>query len=405
MKSKKAKSLLSIMFAGLIISFIVQIAEINTTEAQNGPPVGGPPVGGPPIDVPSGGKNIIKDKPSSSEISLHQAELKGIDDQLIQNPSEDAKNQLIEQKKQIYNDIEKWFADNLDPAKEQAAREKQKLLTEAIIDKRNNFSIEEQRKLIPMTSIGYDYVSNALEVTINPAMYNEEKILVYIENIREIIGDEIDLTIAPQDYSIRDSCITRKSSCNPLEGGIEIGEAGCTIGFKATYKGDIGFVTAGHCFNSAGQSVTQPIGGAIIGTVKKETDYDGTSCDCAFVKATIPVEDGAVHGLLFDLTGTGNHFAGKHVILSGKNSGIEEGVITDTGRDVDFGGELVLDLVVTTYKSQGGDSGGTVASDIGNKLMGLHEGSNDSDFPLLFRSYYTKHENIIANFSGLTFGF
>jgi len=46
MISRKAKSLLSIMFAGLIIAFIVQIAEINTTEAQNGPPVGGPPVGG-----------------------------------------------------------------------------------------------------------------------------------------------------------------------------------------------------------------------------------------------------------------------------------------------------------------------------------------------------------------------
>ncbi|NQU32290.1 MAG: hypothetical protein HQ521_03570 [Bacteroidetes bacterium] len=172
---KKTKNLLSIMFAGLIIAFIVQIAEINTTEAQNGPPVGGPP-----IDVPSGGKNNIKGKPSSADIPLHESELQDIDDQLIQNPSEAVRNELTEQKNQIFKDIEKWFNDNVDPIKEEAAREKQDLLTTVIIAERHNIPFEEYRKVFPFTSIGYDSVSNALEVTIDPTMFNEENTRKYI---------------------------------------------------------------------------------------------------------------------------------------------------------------------------------------------------------------------------------
>ena len=418
MISKKAKSLLSIMFAGLIIAFIVQIAEINTTEAQNVTPVGGPPVGGLPIDVPSGGKNIIKGKPSSTDIPLHQDELKNIDDQLLQNPSEAVRNQLIGQKKQIYDDVEKWFADNVDPIKENAVREKQELLTSSIIAERfDETSKIEQEKTFPVVAIGYDCVSNALEVAIYTPMFNNKNIERYITKIRNIIGNEIDLTLVPQEYSIPSSCFSRAASpCTPLEGGVEVGVTlggfvySCTTGFKATYKGEPGFITAGHCYDFIGQDVHQPKEGSIIGSVKKETLYDGTHCDGAFVKSSIPMDDGAVFGLP-DLKSAGTTLFGRAIIMSGKTSGLRSGFITDISRDVFYPGDeglgWILDLAVGTYFSANGDSGAPIALEYGTKLMGFHQGTNGA--PIIspdLRGYYTKIDNFATEgFIDLTWGF
>ncbi len=185
MKNKMSKCFASIFFASLILAFVVQITQINMVEAQNGPPADGQPIdvpGGKPMDGP-GGKNIVKNKPSSGDIPLHQAELKDINDQLIQNPSEAVRDELLVQKEQIIYDVEKWFEDNTDPVKEEEAREKQDLLTASIIEERNNSSIAEQMKSFPMTSVGYDYVSNALEVTIDPTMFSNVNIEKYIEKI------------------------------------------------------------------------------------------------------------------------------------------------------------------------------------------------------------------------------
>ncbi len=127
--------------------------------------------------------------------------------------------------------------------------------------------------------------------------------------------------------------------------------------------------------------------------------FDGTDCDCAFIKTTIPVESGAVFNLP-DLTNTGLNYAGRYIRMSGKNSGIEGGFIIDSSVDVTrTGGIIVLYMAESTYGSQGGDSGGTVSSDIGNKLLGFHTSHNSSV------SHYTKHINVKDNFTGLTFGF
>jgi len=119
MKNKISKGLISIFTLSLMLALLVPIVHINWAEAQNGPPVGGAP-----IDVSGVGKNNIKSEPSSVDIPLHKAELQGINDQLIQNPSEAVRAELVGQKEQIIKDVERWFADNLDPLKEEKAREK-----------------------------------------------------------------------------------------------------------------------------------------------------------------------------------------------------------------------------------------------------------------------------------------
>jgi len=298
-----------------------------------------------------------------------------------------------------------WFKNNVDPIKEEAARKKQVLLDAAISDERQNLSKEEQIKLLPVTSIGYDCISNALEVTIDPVMFNEMNIEKYIEKIRSIIGDEIDLTIAPQNYPIKNSCLNRKASCTPLQGGVEIGEAGCTMGFKATYNGHVGFVTAGHCFDQIGESVTQPKNGVEIGTVITNFNAQEAGCDCAFVDASIYVANGGIFGIT-DPTTTGLSWYGKSVVMSGKNSGVKYGAVVASNRTGYFGAEgTVYNMVVADYASQGGDSGAPIRSLYVNEsseefeLLGFHEGRIEGE------AYYTRQGMYSIWFTGLTWGF
>ncbi len=117
----------------------------------------------------------------------------------MKNAKSKAETELImEEMEELSKELQKWYAERLDPAKEEEARIKQKILGEALLSKRHNeLTLAEQREAVPITSIGYDYVDNALEVTIDPEKYNEK----YLKKIRNIVGDEIDLTIAPNGYA------------------------------------------------------------------------------------------------------------------------------------------------------------------------------------------------------------
>lgn len=93
-------------------------------------------------------------------------------------------------------DLVRWFADSTDVEKRALAREKQDELSDALFP--DGVAGEES---IPVTSIGYDYVDNALEVTIDPPMFTDENIPQYVAKIRSIVGGDVDITISPAEYA------------------------------------------------------------------------------------------------------------------------------------------------------------------------------------------------------------
>lgn len=95
------------------------------------------------------------------------------------------------------DDLAWWFADNTDAEKKALAREKQAELSDALFP--GGLAGE---GTIPVTGIGYDYVDNALEVTVEPAAFAGENVGRYIDAIRGIVGNCIDVTVAPAEYAV-----------------------------------------------------------------------------------------------------------------------------------------------------------------------------------------------------------
>lgn len=94
------------------------------------------------------------------------------------------------------DDLARWFADNTDAEKKALAREKQAELSDALFP--GGLAVE---GTIPVTGIGYDYVDNALEVTVEPAAFAGENVERYIGVIRGIVGNCVDITVAPAEYA------------------------------------------------------------------------------------------------------------------------------------------------------------------------------------------------------------
>ena len=90
----------------------------------------------------------------------------------------------------------------LDPQKEKVAREKQTILENALMTKESQYEGFQNRvHHLPWSSIGYDYVDNALEVTILPDYFNTNNLPKYFEEIRSIVGNDIDIALSPLPYA------------------------------------------------------------------------------------------------------------------------------------------------------------------------------------------------------------
>ena len=107
---------------------------------------------------------------------------------------------------------------------------------------------------IPFTGVGYDMETASLNVRIHQDYATLENMKNYEKTIRDIIGKDVDLKISNGgEYAIATTCPNGPlADCDPLESGVEWevdnSPAGpCTIGMRATYGGDNGYVTAGHC--------------------------------------------------------------------------------------------------------------------------------------------------------------
>ena len=237
---------------------------------------------------------------------------------------------------------------------------------------------------------------------------------MYIKSIREVVGNDVDITISPMDVLHMQSCTSRTASvCDPIKGGVAFdanGSGACTVGFKATFDGDTGFVTAGHCVDEmigSFATINQPVhNSSDIGNVESEYFYNNTDCDCGFVSVLDSERsmDNGVYGN-YDPVTTANPFVGMTVKLSGASSGIKSGVIYDIGMnywaymdDDDIPDVYLIEMVLVTYPQSVGDSGSPIMS--GNALVGIHSSGNGVDV-----AGFTKHSKFTDHFVGLSWGF
>ncbi|MGI0076595.1 MAG: trypsin-like serine protease [Nitrosopumilaceae archaeon] len=185
-----------------------------------------------------------------------------------------------------------------------------------------------------------------------------------------------------------------------------------TVGFKATYNGKTGFVTAGHAFiNSAGNQMggtvikqssfsTSDIGNKIAMNIAKGVP---TWCDCAVVEENSlfrSMDDGVYS--LADPNATESPYWNQLVTISGGVTGLSSGYVNnlnwDYSLDLDKNGTLetpVNDAIKAGYSSQAGDSGSPIISYSGN-LVGIHVGSG---------GVFMSHSAVTNAFPGLTWGF
>ena len=361
------------------------------------------------VEAEPKGRNLIKERPSSADLPLKTKEHRKTSTKLEDPATSDAEKAFLEdQLDSDEKELKAWFKNNSDPKKKKAAREKHELLIEvwdSVLD--DKVIGDDQQEMSPITSIGYDHIDNALEVTIEPMMFNDKNIKKYIKQIRKIIGDEIDLTIAPNGSAEPDSCGSRtEGDCKPLKGGVLIsaGVHDCTIGFRASLDGKVGFATVGHCFNSkVGVKVRQPMfTGKVIGTIVKERYFHRTICDCGFAETTREMSN-KIFGLGKTIDGLGFLEEGVSIKISGGVSGIQRGSITDISRSLRLSsGVLLLAITEADYPSQFGDSGSPVYSKDGTKLMGIHS-SADNRSNSLKRRYFYPATRFESEFSNLDF--
>ena len=266
---------------------------------------------------------------------------------------------------------------------------------------------------IPIVSVGTDAENEAVKVRILKDGLTDEKISQYENELRKIIGNDVNLTIIPSGPATYVACTTQTGDCNPLQGGgkITMENAGigyCSMAFKASYDGKTGFITAGHCniddIGGTGEDVGQPLdtAGDKIGTVYANAFEDGGWCDCIFVDASESISDKVFSGT--DVSGTLFPVQYDDILAEGAKTKGESGQIIDTyehftaqldGNWYETKGAVVLDFTFS-----GGDSGGTIYEDVSSgtpRFAGIISANVDGD------GYYIPYYRVTNAFQGLTF--
>ena len=172
----------------------------------------------------------------------------------------------------------------------------------------------------------------------------------------------------------------------------------CSMGFRAKINGNVGYITAGHCYDGTGESST---GGTVT-----HRQYSG-SVDAAFVKKTniltflyntLTYQGGGITqlntiGLCPFLS------SGTAVARSGVSSQYRAGTVTNNNYSGYWGTTYFTNLVATNVYVLGGDSGGPVFfptnTDGGATLIGVVKGKiTTNDYSMFF----TKEENVASAF-------
>ena len=375
MTFKNAKT---ILFASLLVAMILPFSTMNFVDAA--------PNENASDKAKEIGKNIIKKNKPTKVTHSEAKEIFEIHDELYRqgtNHSElkkiamELKMKKLQQK--LYDKIPK-----LDNKKAQKLQEKHDLFNTKVKEKiiSDKMGLTKFRSELPFVRMSVDESNGALKFGfLEKDLEDDDKIESYLEQIREIVGDKIDVKIYLTEKPKTGSCSSRTSDCTPIVGGIKMStwtEAG-TVGFQAkrlegtTWKE--GFITAGHNANGTGleQTVYQALN-RVVGTLELESFKSNTYCDCAWVETTTSVDDSIYGGVHLNSVATPT--VNTAVTAIGYKSGTLTGIITDTSDniwvedeqegDVYLRGQLVVDFVM-----QDGDSGGVVYKNSGSELVGI----------------------------------
>jgi len=253
---------------------------------------------------------------------------------------------------------------------------------------------------LPIIGLSVNEAESALEVEIDSSYLTTANSASIIKQIRSIVGNEINIVLQSA-LPMQTTVCSQTGDCEPAKGGVKISTFtdGCSLGFKASFGGNTGFVTAGHCGN-ANDDVGQPnfVFWDDIGTITSSHYVGGSNCDCAFVNANENISD-----LIFSSINPG--FVGGivqngFVSQEGYTTQGVFGLVTSTSWSGTVSGVWLNDLVKTSFVTQKGDSGGPMYDTVNSSLLGFASGSDLTSF-----SVNSKASNVQSVMPGLTWQF
>ncbi len=236
-------------------------------------------------------------------------------------------------------------------------------------------------------------------------------VLAYVDPIQPalVIGIDAQAALPPQQYRqrlrhfveslplrLQGVSLSRHSSAGPKQqlfdpiiGGIQMvcnftveGYSPSTIAVVGSLGGTLGFIVSGHGVGKTNKAVYQPSSGSSnrIGTVKLVSNWQGGTCDAAWVQYKNATRQIPPKGLIYKngapykVTGTkdSTHSNLKDQVTmqgsasAGKSDGrIEALQATVKFASGSFESQTLSNQVLTNYKSIAGDSGAPVFEDAG----------------------------------------
>ena len=257
-----------LMFASLIAMMILPFSSYNITEA----------VTEDADDDQTHDKITIRTEKIQNEIMMAAVErLMELESRLKQTEDSDTQQSIKDEMDRVISDARSKLP-RVDSSTQLKYMMEVDYLTTILL---NEKSSQSDKRVIPFTNIGYDSISNSLVIGIQPDYATAGNMTEYASLLKEMVHRDVTVVLQPGDVWTSSSCTNSDSTCNPIQAGVNMqvtGHGPCTVGFKATYDGADGFVTAGHCANdNTGDDVGQPTIANVVGSVLEESFDSGSS--------------------------------------------------------------------------------------------------------------------------------
>ena len=261
-------------------------------------------------------------------------------------------------------------------------------------------AIEDKRRIDPQLTDKLDSIIDIIlsdkELPIFIATVDRDSVVIILKEgtenqgweskVNEKIPDGVKSKIlyeSSQDWA----CVDANGYCDPLRGGIGIGEAGsdtysCTLGLPVKQNVTVGYITAGHCY-SVNDVIYQPyqigLGNSILGNVSDA--IDNANCDCAFItKNNARTDESEIwinSVLTTPITGTVLPANGATVYLSGATGGWYTEVVVNNNANGRGGLQNII-LISNNGTGGPGDSGAPVYNYIDDEFIGTLKGVADN---------------------------
>ena len=238
-------------------------------------------------------------------------------------------------------------------------------------------------------SSGIDHKTNVLEVGVQDLRLSDE-VHRALRNLG--IPQEAVHIMETESIALQPTLRNRE---RPVEGGLNIDNNGCTLGYNALRGGVEGFVTASHCsttlalvdghlfyqtaliaadligVETVDPALLRQVAACPLGWLCRFSDVDfsqyanGVNFARGRIEKTQGVNTPQIPGNVnivgnFQITGTGVALVGQTVNKVGRSSGWTQGVVTGICVDENMVTYIMLCQTEANYESAGGDSGSPV---------------------------------------------